>query len=119
MRLPLRNLRTIHYKTYLGKTEILEDGLRTGEYKTNYSDLVELVGDVSASRGSADLDMFGINTPYTKVLLTTWMECPINEQSIIWIDAPTTGQHDYVVVQVAKSFNVIAIALREVSKDES
>ena len=71
--------------------------------------------NVSASRGVASEEMFGISTNYTKVLVTDDVNCPIDEHSILWIDKPVTGPHDYVVVRVAKSLNSIAYAVLEVS----
>lgn len=116
MRCLNKNKQTIHYKNYIGKTQILDaQGYRTGEYRLDYSDLIEAKMNVSASRGLASEEMFGIQTNYTKVLVTANTNCSMDEHSIVWIDKPTDGPHDYVVVQKAKSLNSIAYAVLEVS----
>ena len=100
MRCLERNKKTIHYKNYLGKTQIVDDnGNRTGEYTLSYSDLIEAKMNVSASRGVASEEMFGIATNYTKVLVTSDINCSMDEHSILWIDRPTNEPHDYVVVR--------------------
>lgn len=119
MRCLRRNQKTIHFKNYQGKTQIVDaNGDFTGEYSLSYSDFIEAKMNVSASRGVASEEMFGISTNYTKVLMTDDMNCTLDEHSILWIDAPTTGPHDYVVVLVAKSLNSIAYAVREVNVSE-
>ena len=115
MRCLERNKKTIHYKNYLGKTQIVDaNGNRTGEYTLSYSDLIEAKMNVSASRGVATEEMFGVSTNYTKVLVTSDVDCPMDEQSILWIDKPTDGPHDYVVVRKAKSINSISYAIAKV-----
>lgn len=120
MRCLNKNKQTIHYKNYIGKTQIVDsNGNRTGEYTLSYSDLIEARMNVSASRGVASEEMFGIQTNYTKVLVTSDINCSMDEHSIVWIDKPTDGPHDYVVVQKAKSLNSIAYAILEVSAGEA
>lgn len=120
MRLLRRNLKTVYWKNYVGKTEITDDyGYYTGESNIAYTDFLEAKMNVSASRGLASEEMFGISTNYSKVLMTDDINCSMDEHSILWIDAPTTGPYNYVVVQVAKSLNSIAYAVREVNVSES
>lgn len=120
MRCLNKNKQTIHYKNYIGKTQIVDtNGNRTGEYTLSYSDLIEAKMNVSASRGVASEEMFGIQTNYTKVLVTSDINCSMDEHSIVWIDKPTDGPHDYVVVRKAKSLNSIAYAILEVSAGEA
>lgn len=119
MRLLRRNLKTVYWKNYVGKTQIVDsNGLKTGEYAITYSDLYEAKMNVSASRGVASEEMFGISTNYSKVLMTADMNCSIDEHSILWIDTDTSNPYNYVVVQVAKSLNSIAYAVREVNVKE-
>lgn len=116
MRCLNKNKRTIHYKNYLGKTQIVDDyGNRTGEYTLTYSDFIETKMNISPSRGIASEEMFGIQTNYTKVLVTDDVNCTMDEHSILWIDKPITGPHDYVVVRKAVSINSVAYAILEVS----
>lgn len=123
MRMLLKNKRTIYYALYTGKTENVDSyGNKTGEYVENYSAPIELKINVSAARGSLDLEQFGINTQYTKTMVTDDLNCPIDEESILWIDrVPDSNgeagsvKHNYAVVQVAKSLNQITYAIKEVS----
>lgn len=60
--------------------------------------------------------MFGINTNYSKTMIVDDLNCDIDEHSILWIDTTST-EHNYIVVEVAKSFNHIVYAIREVNVD--
>jgi len=119
----VRNALTFYYAQYSGKTEMTdEDGLKTGEYTLTYGTPTMMRANISASRGQADVDMFGVDTKYSKTIVTTDMNCPINENSRLWIGiTPTTGQvsnpHNYRVVRVAKSLNSISYAIDEVDID--
>lgn len=115
MRTLKRNQQNVHYALYVGKTEKIDsNGYRTGQYVTEYTEPTLLKAVISANRGEASQEMFGINTNYSRTMITEDMRCPIDENSIIWIDKPTEKPHNYVVVQVAKGLNSIAYALREV-----
>jgi len=115
MRSLTRNQQTIKYALYTGKTPVTDtNGLKTGEYALTYGTVKEKDMSVSPSRGIADFDMFGTNLDYSRTMMTCDMSCPINEQTIVWIDRPSDSPHDYVVVGCAKSINSITYALREV-----
>lgn len=120
-----RNKRKIYYALYDSKTEIVDEyGNKTGEFNTEYGSPVEYYINVSAARGAADVEQFGINANYTKTMTTNDLNCPISETSRLWIDRePTTiveeqvtdNPHNYVVVSVARSINSITYAIREVN----
>lgn len=118
-----RNRKTFYYSLYLSKVENEDaQGNKTGTYTTNYSAPVEMYANISASRGTTDTEMFGINTAYTKTIVTDNVNCPISEDTILWIDrTPDSNgesgeiKHDYAVVQIARSLNSITYAIREVS----
>lgn len=118
MRALLRNMQTFYYALYDRKTEVIKDGLRTGQYTVTYSAPVSMSANISASKGSADLSPFGIDTQYTKTIVTTDMSCPIDENTILWIGKTPAEDgsvpHNYVVVRVARSLNSITYAIREV-----
>ena len=63
---------------------------------------------------NVELEQFGTNANYTRTITTTDMACPIDENTRLWIDAPTSGAHDYVVTMVAKSINSITYAVLKV-----
>ena len=120
MELLKRNCRTVYYCQYVGKTAMTDDdGYETGEYTVTYTDPLPLEVNVSPASGIAQQMMFGTLISYDKVLVTTDMECPINESSVLFVDKlpeyDTKGQpmYDYSVKRMAKSINVISIALKE------
>lgn len=110
-----RNEQTIYYALYSGLTENTIGDLYTGEMVASYTSPVAIRASVSAARGTADLDLFGINISYTKAVIVDDINCPIDEHSRLWIGTnPLTAEHNYEVVAVAKSLNHITYAVKEV-----
>lgn len=114
MRTLLRNKQTFYYALYNGVVDRKVDGLYTGEKVVSYSDPVEMSANVSAARGSSDVELFGIDTPYSRTIVTDDMECPIKEDSVIWYGIAPTGKPNYKVTAIAKSLNSIVYAIREI-----
>ena len=120
MRLLDRNKQAVYYAVLTGFTDATDAlGNLTGEKVKTYSTPVKTRMYVSAARGSASDEVFGVDTPYTKVLITDDMSCPITETSRLWVGIePVVGQteneHNYIVTQVAKSLNHISYAVKEV-----
>ena len=117
-----RNKQTLWYANPIG-TEILTDeyGYESGT-SILYSEPVEIRANISAARGTEELDAFGINTNYSKTIVTDDLTLPITKSSILWIgkEPDALGEkglskHNYVVVSVAKSLNSLKIAVAEVS----
>lgn len=125
MRSLCRNKQRIYYALYDKKTPVVDEyGNETGEFDTSYSDPVVYYINVSAARGTAEVEQFGINANYTKTMVTTDMACPITETTHLWVGkkaTETVGEtevvvpHNYVVVSVARSINSITYAIKEVS----
>ena len=111
MRTLARNQKLISYRLYTGKTEAMVDGLYTSEKVPTYADPVQIYAMVTAARGTTDLDMFGINVPYTNTVLVNGTDCPIDEHSLLEIDGDP-----YIVLLVAKSLNHITYAVRKVNR---
>lgn len=110
-----RNKQTIYYALLTGSTEATDaSGYRTGGRNKTYSEPVSIRINVSPARGNANREMIGIDCQYSKTLTTADLDCPIQEDSILWIGVPTTEPHNYVVVRKAKSLNDIVYAIREV-----
>lgn len=111
------NKQPLYYATLSGTTELKDsDGQYTGEYELTYSTPVYAKMNISPARGGAQFGFFGINISYSKIMVTDDMDCPINEDTVLWIDAnPTTDKYNYVVRRVAKSLNYISYAIEEVS----
>ena len=116
MRVLNRNKQTVWYALYDGSTdEVDEYGDYTGVKIPKYTEPVELKGNLSASRGTSDSELFGIDVQYSRTLCVDELDCPLKEDSILWVNAdPKSASYNYVVVAVAKSLNNIVYALKEV-----
>ena len=109
-----------YYCLYRGR-EIIRDenGYEIGE-GVAYEEPVKMCANVSAASGYSSVEQFGNLDNYDKVILTTDMACPIDENAVLFIDkepeSNSDGQYtyDYVVRRVAKTLNVIAIAISKV-----
>ena len=123
MRLLARNCRTIYYCLYSSKTMLTDsNNNETGEYKITYASAVPMEANVSPATGRAAVEMFGNLEGYDKVILTDDVDCPIDENTVLFVDkAPEYDSvsgapiYDYVVKRVAKSLNSISIAVRKVA----
>lgn len=110
-----RNKQSVWYALYTGVTDVTDsDGYKTGEKTKTYATPVEIKVNVSASKGSAITEGFGVNEDYDRTIVTHDMTCPIEETTRLWVDVPVTSPHDYRVVRVAKSINSITIAISKV-----
>lgn len=117
-----RNRQRFYYRLYLGKGNVVNsDGNRTGEKRAVYGDAVQYFANISPATGYALTEQFGNLDNYDKVIVTADMNCPIDEQSILYVDKePETNlsgdpMPDYIVRRVSKSLNSISIAIRKVS----
>lgn len=119
-----------------------EHGNETGERILNYASPVEMYANISQATGQANTEQFGNLENYDKVIVTDDMNCPIDENSVLFIDKKpeysdaisndviesstlfgndTVIQktykvpvYDYIVRRVAKSLNSISIAVSKV-----
>lgn len=120
-----RNKRKFWYALYTGKTATVDaNGDATGEYEITYGTPVQINAYVSPKRGSTINAAYGVEHNYDRKIITDNMNCPIDEQTAIWIDTEPTrtvtiqGQtvvqhipHDYIVKSVSKGFNEIVITV--------
>lgn len=100
------------------------DGERhTGQFELTFTEPKLIKVPVSASRGTADTELFGIAEQYDKTIILDdkTQDLGICETSRIWIDTlpdpfwdDETPPHDYVVTRVAKSLNLTVLAVRKV-----
>ena len=136
MRTLNRNKRTIHYCLFHEKVPIVDEyGNESGETIVTYYNAEAMKANVSAATGQSNTEQFGNLENYDKVIVTDWMECPIDENSVLFIDknpeytnalthvptaVTTTDEtvqvpvYDYTVRRVAKSLNSISIAVKKV-----
>ena len=123
MRTLKRNQRKCWYCTDTGDREEIYDewGNSTGEYIPVYNEAQEMYANISPASGYAQTEQFGNLESYDKVIVTDWMGCPIDENSVLFIDKEPEHDashglplYDYTVRRVAKSLNSISIAVQKV-----
>lgn len=123
MRTLERNKQIFYYANIDSTAQATDEyGNETGETNITYTAPVDFMANISAARGTADLDAFGINANYTKQIVTDNLTIPVDKSTILWIGIEPdengeagTVKHNYVVVAVAKSLNSVTIAVKEVS----
>lgn len=114
-----RNKQTIYFANFTGKSAITDtNGLYTGEYELTYSNPVKKEVNVSASRGQAEIDLFGTDLNYTNTIATD-TDLGIDEHSILWVgkeayQGSVITPHNYIVASIAKSLNSFVYAIRKV-----
>ena len=122
MKVMERNKRTFWYCLY-GHSEpvIDEDGNETSEEQIFYKPVQSLRANISAASGSSQVEQFGNLAGYDKVIVLDDTSCPIDENTVLFIDKePEYGEdgnplYDYRVKRVAKSLNSVSIAATKVS----
>lgn len=122
MKIMERNKSTFYYLLYQSKERTTdEEGNETGEGRVIYGDPVAMRANVSAATGYAQTEQFGNFITYDKVIVTDDLSCPIDENSVLFIDkepefdANGNPKYDYTVRRVAKSLNSISIAVSKVT----
>ena len=123
MKIMERNKRPLWYLLYDRKAPAVdEDGNETGEEIIVYKPAVALRANVSPASGSSQVEQFGNLAGYDKVIVTDDMSCPIDENTVLFVDkepeyreADGKPLYDYIVKRVAKSMNFIAYAVTKVS----
>lgn len=113
-----------YYALYLGTEELYsKDGYRTGERSEMYSAPRSMRANISPATGQSRIEQFGNYEDYSKVILLFDMDCPIDENTVLWVDkvpvinedGTTDTPHDYVVKHISKSLNVISYAIDKVN----
>lgn len=120
----MRNLRrnqfTVWFKNYLGEEEITDQyGNSTGSYLPLYGELQSARLCVSPNKGSSDVEQFGTLLDYDRTMTTADVSCPINENSVLWLDgADTNGPYNFIVKKRAPWKNSIQFAIKQVTVSE-
>lgn len=87
MRCLKRNKRGFSYALFVGKFPLQDDeGNYTGENVLAYRAAVTPKANFTPASGSSTIEQFGNVQDYDRVIITDDMNCPIDENSIIWID---------------------------------
>lgn len=137
MRCLERNKQLFYYCLYETSIESIDEyGNTTGQRVTLYQEAVPMEANISASTGQAQTEQFGNLETYDKVIVTDWMDCPIDEHTVLFIDSEPkyssavdvpvivdqeviietryVPKYNYIVKRIAKSLNSISIAVRKV-----
>ena len=123
MKIMERNKRQLWYLLYDRKAPAVDaEWNETGEEIIVYKPAVALRANVSPASGSSQVEQFGNLAGYDKVIVTDDMSCPIDENTVLFVDkepeyreADGKPLYDYIVKRVAKSLNTIAYAVTKVS----
>ena len=128
MRSLKKNKSTLYYALYNEKKEIVdENGDFTGEYIVGYSAPEFFNANLSAGKGSAQADIFGVNVDFTRTISTTELSLPITETSLVWYETEPKllkdgtadpDSADYkVAAPPAAGLNELVIALKARAKN--
>lgn len=109
-----RNLRTVWYQLYMGDEVTRDaDGLIEGT-TVSYGDPVAMEVSIAPIEGTTVAQAFGYDEQYDRVFLVDDMSCPINEETVMFIDTEPqyedgalVNSYDYVVKKVAPNLNHI------------
>lgn len=122
MRTLKRNQRPFYYCLFVDKEDLVDEyGNLSGETRVIYDEPVLMYANVSPATGAAQTEQFGNLENYDKVIVTDDLNCPIDENSVLFIDKEPEYSlddnpiFDYTVRRVAKSLNSISIAVRKVN----
>ena len=115
MRTVQRNKRAIWYALYNGVTEVVDDdGNYTGEQEVSYSEPIQARMNVSGGRGQAEIELFGVDNPFTRTAVTDDLTTPFTTDTIFWFEAdPETDPHNYRCTGISRTINQVVIALAE------
>jgi hypothetical protein len=115
MRTVQRNKREISYALYSGVTDVVDsEGNLTGEHPVIYATPVTTRMNVCGGRGRAEIELFGVDNPFTRTVVTDDLTTPFNTDTIWWFEAnPATEPHNYRCTGVSRTINQVVIALAE------
>jgi hypothetical protein len=113
-----RNKRTFYY-ALKNKIDSIQDesGYDTGEHRITYRNPVPLQGVVTGGSGEYERDVFGGVIDYDKMIVLDTLDCPIDEDTILFIDVKpkkdSNGDYlnDYVVKRCVTTLNFTFIAI--------
>jgi len=126
MRLLFRNRKKFWYCLRTSsEVQYDEYGNMTGENAPVYAAPVECYGNISWQTGYTDIEQFGQNLDYDRVIVMTDLDTPISEDTVLYVDTPPeyadgelVNSYDYIVRRVSKSLNVVSIAIKRVDVDK-
>lgn len=69
---------------------------------------------VSANKSQMSAEMFGNFTDYDRTMSISDVNCPINENSKLWIGISTEKPYNFIVTKMAVSLNETIYAIKQV-----
>lgn len=121
MRTTQRDKRTIWYALYEGFTEEVDsDGNYAGEQTVSYGKPTQARMNVSGGRGQAEIELFGVDNPFTHTAVTDDLTTAFTTDTIWWFGV-TPGltaeavPHNYRCTGISRTINQVIIALEEIS----
>lgn len=112
------NKQLFWYAEFLYESDAVDaNGKKTGGKTKVYATPKAFLANVSAARGTADAEQFGINDDYERTIVTDDLDLPISEDTALWIgsDPRVNPKHNYKLVRVARSINSTTYAIKKVS----
>ena len=109
MRLLSRNKKDIWYANRNSETYVVDsNNLKTGEKQQTYGTPAKIKASMSISSGANNLgsqgmvtiEPWGLTTAYTHNAITEDMNCPLNEEAILWY-----GREPTQIVTITKTVN--------------
>ena len=107
------------------RTEDVVDsnGYKTGEKKVIYSPVITFKGHVSGAKGSSQVDVFGTDVVYDKVISmskSVFKKLALDENTVFFIDIKVKFQdgtplYNYRVKRIAETINDVLIAVVKVN----
>ena len=76
-----------------------EDGLRTGEKETIYSDFKVAYVSISIAKSLDSFEPFGTSLNYDYTMYCDDMNCEIDENTLIWLNNSVEEKHDHIVIE--------------------
>ncbi|MBE6683469.1 MAG: hypothetical protein E7595_04865 [Ruminococcaceae bacterium] len=117
-----RNKTKFYYALFVddepGKDEY---GNESGEPRIIYSEPVLAKANISPATGVSQVEQFGKELKYDKVIVLDDITCPIDENSVLFVDKQPEKDDDgnllfdYIVKKVARSLNSVSIAISKVA----
>lgn len=122
MKIMERNKQPFWYMLYDRAEAVVDEyGNESGEKKIFYKEAVLFKANISAAGGTAQMEQFGNLSNYDKVIVTDDVNCPIDENTVLFVDKKPEYKedgspvYDYIVMRVAKSLNSRSYAIQQVS----
>lgn len=138
-----RNQRPFYYCLYQRKVDAVDkNGNKSGEKIRVYGEPVRMMANISQATGQTNTEQFGNLDNYDKVIVYEDLNCPIDENAVLFLDMepeftegvtvaytpaatllgePTVEiqtirvpKYNYIVRRVAKSLNSVSVAVRKV-----